>query len=58
MERIFGALVLVALVAIPFLLSRRKKMKRSEDWNNNRDPVPGGIGSDTIEPISGDGGHH
>jgi hypothetical protein len=58
MERIWGMLALAALVAVPFWFSRRKKMKRSEDWNNERDSVPGGIGSDTIEPISGDGGHH
>ncbi len=59
MERILAALVLIALVAVPFWFSRRKKMKRSEDWNNEHDPVPkGGIGADTSATISGDGGHH
>jgi hypothetical protein len=58
MDRIFGALVLLALVAIPFWFWRRKKAIRSEDWNNQRESVHGGIGSDAIAPISGDGGNH
>ena len=59
MERIFGALALVALVAVPFWFSRRKKMKLTEDWNNERETVPqGGITADVSATISGDGGHH
>ena len=59
MERILGALALLALVAIPFWFSRRKKMKRVEDWNNQRENVPlGGITTDVSATISSDGGHH
>jgi FtsZ-interacting cell division protein ZipA len=59
MERIFGALALVVLVAVPFWFSRRKKMKRTEDWNNERETVAqGGITADVSATISGDGGHH
>ena len=59
MERVFGALALNALVGVPFWLSRRKKMNRIEDWNNENSSVPlGGISSDTSATISNDGGHH
>ena len=59
MERVWAALALIALVAVPFWFSRRKKMKRVEDWNNENTSVPpGGIGSDTSATISNDGGHH
>ena len=58
MERIFGALALIALVGIPFWFSKHTKMKRIEDWNNERDPTPGGVtNSDTSATISSDGGH-
>ena len=58
MERVFGALALIALVAIPFLFSRRKKMKRLEDWDNNRENINLNVSEDISTHNSVDGGHH
>jgi FtsZ-interacting cell division protein ZipA len=58
MERIWGALALAALVAVPFWLSRRKEMKRNEDWSHNHEPHSNVTNVDTSATISGDGGHH
>ncbi len=58
MVQIFGALALIALIAVPFWFSRRKKMNRVEDWSNDREPDSNVTNIDTNTTISGDGGHH
>jgi FtsZ-interacting cell division protein ZipA len=60
MERFFGAIALIALVGVPFWLSRRKKKDRVESWGDENSPyINGGeIKSDDISSHSGDSGHH
>jgi FtsZ-interacting cell division protein ZipA len=58
MERVWGLLALAALVAVPFWLSRRKEMKRNEDWNHNHEPDSNVTNVDTNTTTVGDGGHH
>ncbi len=63
MERILGALMLIALVGVPFWFSRRKKMHLVENWNNERKTPYVGQGAATNPDISSgnahtDGSHH
>ena len=65
MERIYGALALIALVAVPFWFSKRKNSARRYPWDPSHDtgPTVGG-GPDTEaftatnESHSDTGGEH
>ena len=57
MEKVFAALILVALVRIPFWLGRGKRVTKDK-WNRIKDSYDNGAnGVDNFHSSSDDSGH-